>query len=105
MTASFGSNVSLIFSQIVMEFCGGGSVSDCMHARKRCLTEPQIASVCKQIGHGLAYVHEKGKIHRDIKSGNILLDREGHAKLGTFLCLSRILSCCVVLICVFNSLF
>lgn len=68
----------------MMEFCGGGSVSDCMHARKRCLTEPQIASVCKQIVNGLAYLHSKGKIHRDIKSGNILLDREGHAKLGSF---------------------
>lgn len=69
---------------IVMEYCGGGSVSDCMYAVRHCLVEPQIAAICKQVLLGLSYLHDTGKIHRDIKCGNILLDRDGHAKLADF---------------------
>ena len=73
---------ALLISQIVMEYCGGGSVSDCMYAVRHCLIEPQIAAICKQVLLGLDYLHGTGKIHRDIKCGNILLDRNGNAKLG-----------------------
>ena len=31
------------------------------------LTEPQIAYMCKETLHGLAYLHSMGKMHRDIK--------------------------------------
>ncbi|ODM96219.1 Serine/threonine-protein kinase 3 [Orchesella cincta] len=69
---------------IVMEFCGAGSVSDIMRLRKKTLTEDEIATVLTDTLKGLEYLHERKKIHRDIKAGNILLNSEGHAKLADF---------------------
>ena len=48
------------------------------------LTEEEIATVLHYTLHGLSYLHEKRKIHRDIKAGNILLNTQGRAKLADF---------------------
>ncbi|GFY61990.1 hypothetical protein TNIN_202061 [Trichonephila inaurata madagascariensis] len=69
---------------IVMEYCGGGSLSDIMRFRKKTLTEEEIATVLNGTLKGLEYLHNRRKIHRDIKAGNILLNNEGHAKLADF---------------------
>ena len=70
--------------QIVMEYCGAGSVSDIMRLRKKTLSEVEIATVLLDTLRGLEYLHLRRKIHRDIKAGNILLNSEGHAKLADF---------------------
>ena len=41
------------------------------------MKEHQIATVCKSVLKALVYLHEKGVIHRDIKSDCILLDDKG----------------------------
>lgn len=70
--------------QIVMEYCGAGSVSDIMRLRKKTLTEDEISTILSDTLKGLEYLHLRRKIHRDIKAGNILLNSEGHAKLADF---------------------
>ena len=65
-----------------MEYCGAGSVSDAMKILKAPLREPQIAVILQYTLKGLAYIHAKKKIHRDIKAGNILLSTRGEAKIG-----------------------
>jgi len=69
---------------IVMEYCGAGSVSDCMRLRNKTLTEDEIACICRDTLNGLEYLHFRRKTHRDVKAGNILLNTEGHAKLADF---------------------
>ncbi|XP_064652912.1 serine/threonine-protein kinase 3-like isoform X2 [Lineus longissimus] len=69
---------------IVMEYCGAGSVSDIMRLRNKTLTEEEIATILSYTLKGLEYLHQRRKIHRDIKAGNILLNTEGHAKLADF---------------------
>lgn len=79
-----GFDKNYFFLQIVMEYCGAGSVSDIMRLRKKTLTEDEIATILCDTLKGLEYLHLRRKIHRDIKAGNILLNTEGHAKLADF---------------------
>lgn len=44
--------------------------------------EQFIAYVCKQSLMGLAYLHREHRIHRDIKSDNILIDYNGQVKVN-----------------------
>ncbi|KNC96149.1 STE/STE20/MST protein kinase [Spizellomyces punctatus DAOM BR117] len=80
----YGSYIKEGYLWIVMEYCGAGSVSDIMRICGRTMTEGQIAVICRNVLEGLKYLHERRKIHRDIKAGNILLNTQGEAKLADF---------------------
>lgn len=69
---------------IAMEYCDGGSVQDIVRIAKRKCTEQEISAVIAQVLQALVYLHSHHIMHRDIKSGNILLTRNGEAKLADF---------------------
>jgi len=67
---------------VVMEYMNGGSLAEVVTLCR--MTEPQIACVCKEILKALSYIHKLNRIHRDIKSDNILLKTDGSVKLADF---------------------
>uniref|UniRef100_A0A8C1JTK6 Mitogen-activated protein kinase kinase kinase kinase n=1 Tax=Cyprinus carpio TaxID=7962 RepID=A0A8C1JTK6_CYPCA len=83
IVAYFGSYLRRDKLWICMEYCGGGSLQDIYHVTGP-LTESQIAYVTRETLQGLFYLHNKGKMHRDIKGANILLTDNGYVKLADF---------------------
>ncbi|XP_015789434.1 serine/threonine-protein kinase TAO1 [Tetranychus urticae] len=68
---------------LVMEYCLG-SASDIIEVHKKPLKEEEIAAICHDALQGLEYLHSLGRIHRDVKAGNILLTEDGTVKLADF---------------------
>jgi CTD kinase subunit alpha len=46
--------------------------------------EQHLKSLCQQMLSGLAYLHDQGILHRDMKGSNILLNSKGELKLADF---------------------
>jgi NUAK family SNF1-like kinase len=68
---------------IVMELCPGGDLLNYVRKRRK-LNEKYAKFVFKQIMEGMAYLHQNGVVHRDIKLDNILLDGHGNIKIADF---------------------
>ncbi|XP_070587015.1 mitogen-activated protein kinase kinase kinase kinase 1-like [Erythrolamprus reginae] len=83
IVAYYGSYIRFKKLWICMEFCAGGSLQD-IYQVTGALSELQIAYICRETLHGLSYLHKQGKIHRDIKGANILLNDQGEVKLADF---------------------
>ena len=48
------------------------------------LTYDEAAAVADALAQALAFAHENGVLHLDIKPANVLIDRNGHIKLADF---------------------
>ncbi|KAI8970572.1 Pkinase-domain-containing protein, partial [Trametes punicea] len=68
---------------LVTELCSGGELFDYL-AEKGRLSEEETRVLFGQLCLAVAYVHEKGIVHRDLKLENVLLDERCRVKLGDF---------------------
>ncbi|KAL6062574.1 signal transducing kinase of the PAK [Balamuthia mandrillaris] len=71
---------------VVMEYCDGGSLLEIVELFQQDiqLNENQMAFVMRECLKGLRYIHERHRLHRDIKSANVLLTSTGEIKLTDF---------------------
>jgi hypothetical protein len=67
---------------IVMEFVEGGDLEGVI--AREAVSLPQRLRWMRQIADGLAYAHEQGVIHRDLKLRNVFLSRSQNVKIGDF---------------------
>jgi eukaryotic-like serine/threonine-protein kinase len=67
---------------IAMEYVEGNTVTYWLQARQRSWQE--ILKVFMAAGSGLAAAHEKGLVHRDFKTDNVMIDRTGHVRVMDF---------------------
>lgn len=74
---------------IVTEFMAGGSLSDLLRDQARTVLWRTRIAIGLEIALGMAHLHSRGLLHRDLKSGNVLLDEHLNAKVGD-LGLSRV---------------
>jgi len=68
---------------ITMEYVQGEDLRSLLKRISR-LPEDKALAIARQVAEGLAEAHHLGIIHRDLKPGNIMVDREGNAKVMDF---------------------
>ncbi|CUS20728.1 LAQU0S01e13322g1_1 [Lachancea quebecensis] len=68
---------------LFLEYVAGGSVGSLIRLFGR-FDEDLIRFLAVQVLRGLAYLHSKGILHRDMKADNLLLDVDGICKISDF---------------------
>jgi len=70
-------------SYITMEYVRGEDLKSFIR-RSRRLDSGTAIEIAKQVCKGLAEAHRLGVVHRDLKSNNIMIDKEGNARIMDF---------------------
>ncbi|KAL4554320.1 hypothetical protein LXL04_039540 [Taraxacum kok-saghyz] len=83
ITEYYGSYLHKTKLWIIMEYMAGGSVADLIQPNQP-LDEMSISCILRDLLLAIEYLHNEGKIHRDIKAANILLTENGDVKVADF---------------------
>ena len=68
---------------IALELIGGGDAELILSERHH-LSEKELIPMMRDVALALAHASEHGAVHRDIKPGNLLFDKENRVKLSDF---------------------
>jgi len=56
-----------------MELCNGGNLETLLEAKGGCLSEVDARHILIQIVKGIAVIHQRGFMHRDLKLDNVMI--------------------------------
>ncbi|XP_039056861.1 mitogen-activated protein kinase kinase kinase 3-like isoform X1 [Hibiscus syriacus] len=87
-----GSDLGEETLSVYLEYVSGGSIHKLLQEYGS-FKEPVIQNYTRQILSGLAYLHRRNTVHRDIKGANILVDPNGEIKLADFGMAKHITAC------------
>lgn len=80
----YGSEIVEDKFYIYLEYVHPGSINKYVREHCGAITESVVRNFTRHILSGLAYLHSKKTIHRDIKGANLLVDASGVVKLADF---------------------
>ena len=60
------------------------SLSSLVHDKHGMMTEKLMAYICREVLQALSVLHRNNRIHRDIKSDNVLISGNGDVKISDF---------------------
>ena len=69
---------------LIMEYVTGGSLWSLLKDKTKDISWEQRYRIGLDVAEGLSYLHDRDIVHGDLKSENILLDRNGRAKVTDF---------------------
>jgi len=70
---------------IAMEYMDHGCLTEILEQFENFrMSEEEISWVCGEVLKGLDYIHSRHRIHRDIKSDNLLISSAGEVKIADF---------------------
>ncbi|XP_071967748.1 protein kinase C theta type-like [Engystomops pustulosus] len=83
LCSAFAAFQTRSYAFLVMQYLPGGSLEEVLEARGP--LDVNTAALCTaQVICGLQHLHQIGVIHRDLKTENILIDRQGHSRICDF---------------------
>ena len=69
---------------MVLQYYKGGDCGDLLPSKRRGLSEEAVITLSAEVLLALEELHSQDIIFRDLKSDNVLLDKDGHAILADF---------------------
>lgn len=69
---------------LVMEYCQGSDLGRWIKEQESPLSEETVLSCFAQVALALQHIHQQGIIHRDLKTANVFIAKDGSIKIGDF---------------------